>query len=178
MMNKLRYGVATVAFAAALGLNPAAHAADNANADATAEVLSALTLTVATNTKLDFGAMVVSGAGTVSLAADGTLDCSDTDIVCSGTTGIPTFNVAGGTSGKAVSINLPTGTVQLVRQGSAGSLASDVIELGSFVDSSSGEVTLDGTGASSFEVGGTITLDGTETPGIFDGQFNVSIEYS
>ena len=179
MINKLRYGAAGAAIAFALGMTSVANAADNADADATAEVLSALTLEVATGTALDFGAMVVSGAGTVSLAADGTLDCSSTSIVCSGTTSVPTFNISGGTVGKAVTVSLPSASVDLVRQGTAGTLASDVIVLNGFVDNTTaGEVTLDAAGGGSFQVGGTINLDGTESAGIYDGTFNVSVAYS
>lgn len=179
MINKLRFGAAGAAIAAALGMASVANAADNADATATAEVLSALTLEVAAGTKLDFGSMVVSGAGTVALAADGTLTCTDPDVICSGTTSVPTFNISGGTINKAVTVTLPTGTVNLLRSGGAPANASDVIVLGSFVDdTTAGEVTLDGSGAGSFDVGGTITFDGSEVPGVYSGTFNVSVAYS
>jgi len=128
--------------------------------------------------------MVVSGGGTVSLAADGTLDCSATDIVCSGTTDVPTFDI-GGTASKAVTINLPSSTVNLRHPSfGAGSTGEHTIELSSFVTDAANngagdpEVTLDGSGDGSFNVGGTITFDGSEVAGTFSATFNVSVEYT
>lgn len=176
-MNKtIRLGAAGIAMFAAMGMSSVAHA-DTATADATAEVLDALVLTA--DTDLDFGAMVVSGPGSVTIQSDGTLDCSATDIVCSGTTSISSFTVDG-TADKAVTINLPTGTVNLVHTGNVGStLPQHVITLGSFTtDATGSEVTLDATGTNGFDVGGTITLDGTEISGTYEGSFDVSVEYS
>lgn len=180
MTKTIRFGAAGIAMFAALGLSTAAHA-DTATADATAEVLEALVLE--NDTALDFGAMVVSGAGTVTLAADGSLDCTNANITCSGTTGVAGFSITQGTAGKAVTINLPTSTVELRHPSfSALSAGEHSIILGAFTSSENGtsgpEVTLDGNGLGSFDVGGTITLDGTEVPGVYDGTFDVSVEYS
>ncbi|MEP3422563.1 MAG: DUF4402 domain-containing protein [Erythrobacter sp.] len=179
-MNKtIRFSAAGIAMFAALGMGTAAHA-DTATADATAEVLEALVLN--NNSGLDFGAMVVSGGGAVTLASDGTLTCSDPDIVCSGTTGVADFTVEG-TANKAVTINLPTGSVELRHPSYTPATATQhAIELSAFSSSANGatgpEVTLDGAGDGAFSVGGTITLDGTEEAGQFDGTFVVSVEYS
>lgn len=179
MINKLRYGAAGAAFAVALGMSPAAQAADNANATATAEILSSLTLDVAAGTSLDFGQMVLpnTNGGAVSLSAGGVLDCSDPDIVCSGTTGVPTFNITTGTPNKAVTVSLPTSASTLLRVGGTSGVTQDEIVLDTFTTSAA-TLNLDGTGAGSFTVGGTITLDGDETPGVFNGTFNVSVAYS
>ena len=91
MKKFLRFGAASAVVAASLGMSTVAQAQDSASADAFAEILTALELSLDTGSKLDFGAMVVTGAGVVSLdAATGNLDCSDTDIVCSGTTELAT----------------------------------------------------------------------------------------
>ena len=179
MINKLRFGAAGAVFAVALGMGSAAQAPDNANATATAEILSSLTLDVVPGTSLDFGQMVLpnTNGGSVSLSAGGTLDCSDPDIVCSGTTSVPTFNITTGTPGKAVTVNLPASASTLLRVGGTGGVSQDEIELDSFTTSAA-TVNLDGSGAGSFTVGGTITLDGDETPGVFNGTFNVSVAYS
>lgn len=176
-MNKtIRFGAAGIAMFTAMGMSSVAHA-DTATADARAEVLDALVLT--NNSVLDFGAMVVSGGGSVSLAADGTLNCSAADITCSGTTGVANFDVDG-TANKAVTVNLPTGTVNLVHTDFATSTnAEHVIVLGAFTsDATGGEVTLDAGGIADFNVGGTITLDGSEIAGIYQGSFQVTVEYS
>lgn len=104
MFNKFRMGAAGAAIAAALAFGGAAQAADNADATATAEILSALTLELETGSSLDFGAVVVSGAGSLTMAADGTLDCSDANLICSGTTDVPVFNITGGTADENVKI--------------------------------------------------------------------------
>lgn len=179
MTKNFRYSAAGIAMFAALGMGSVAHA-DTATADATAEVLDALVLT--NTTALDFGTMVVSGAGAVTLAADGSLTCTDPDIVCSGTTGVAGFSVDG-TANKAVTINLPAASVELRHPSyTAATAAQHSIILDTFTSSENGaggpEVTLDGAGDATFDVGGTITLDGTEEAGVFDGTFDVSVEYS
>jgi len=179
MKKTIRFSAAGVAMFAALGMSSAAHA-DTATADATAEVLDALVLTA--DTALDFGTMVVSGGGVVTLGADGTLTCDDADIVCSGTTGVAGFSLEG-TANKAVTINLPASSVEL-RHPDYTALDADAhnIVLDTFTSSENGadgpEVTLDGDGAATFDVGGTITLDGSEVAGIYEGEFVVTVEYS
>lgn len=179
MTKTIRFGAAGIAMFAAMGMSSVAHA-DTATADATAEVLDALVLN--NDSALDFGTMVVSGAGTVVLGSDGTLDCSATDIVCSGTTSVAGFSVEG-TANKAVTINLPTADVELRHPSyTAGTAAEHSIVLNTFTSSENGgsgpEVTLDGAGDATFNVGGTITLDGNEAAGVFDATFDVSVEYS
>lgn len=177
MTKTIRFGAAGIALFAAMGMSNAAFAQDTANATATAEVLDALTLN--NSTGLDFGTMVVDGAGTVSLAADGTLDCAAADIVCSGTSAVAAFDVTG-TANKAVTINLPTAAIDLNHPDlTAASTGEHTIELDAFVSSGTGnEITLDGSGDGSFTVGGSIEFDGSEVAGIYTGSFDVSVEYS
>ena len=179
MTKTIRLGAAGIAMFAALGMSSAAHA-DTATADATAEVLDALVLN--NTAALDFGTMVVSGAGTVTLFSDGSLDCAAADIICSGTTSVANFTVAG-TANKAVTINLPTADVELRHPSyTAATAAEHSIILNAFTSSENGgsgpEVTLDAAGDASFDVGGTISLDGSEEAGVFDATFDVSVEYS
>ncbi|KPP90640.1 DUF4402 domain-containing protein [Erythrobacter sp. HL-111] len=178
MTKMIRFGAAGVALFAAMGMSTAAFAQDDtATATATAEVLDALTLD---NTNgLDFGTMVVDGGGTVTLGADGVLDCSAGDIVCSGTSAVAAFDVTG-TANKAVTINLPTDSIDLNHPDFSGSSVGEhTIELDAFTSSASGnEITLDGSGEGDFTVGGTITFDGSEVAGIYSGSFDVSVEYS
>lgn len=179
-MNKtIRFGAAGIAMFAAISMSSAAHA-DTATADATAEILDALVLN--NDSALDFGAMVVSGAGVVTLAADGTLTCASADIICSGTTGVAGFSVEG-TAAKAVTINLPSASVELRHPNyTLATAAEHVVVLDTFTSSENGasgaEVTLDAAGDATFNVGGTITLDGSEVAGTYDGTFDVTVEYS
>ncbi len=178
MKKAFRIGATGVAIAAAMGMSSVAHA-DNADATATAEILEALTLDLQTGTSLDFGSMVVSAASTVSLdAATGALDCTDAGVTCTGTSGVPTFDV-GGTANKEVTINLPASITMNHTNGtdslSVGSIASD-----GAVDPLTGDesVTLDAAGDASFSVGGEISVDENTEPGVYTGTFNVSVEYS
>lgn len=199
MTKTIRFGAAGVALAAALSMTSVAHAQDSDTATATAEVLQALTV-VSDGSDLDFGAMVVSGAGTVSLDADGNFDCTDTDIVCSGTTSVAHFDVTG-TADKFVTINLPSTTVELrhsAYDATDPTLSGPdyVIELDGFVSNNAYynntvdptdptiilsewyELQLDASGDGAFDVGGEITFDGSEVAGVYSQDFTVSVEYS
>ncbi len=184
MINKLRMGAAGAVFAAALAGTPA-FAADNADATATAEILESIDVTLVSGTSLDFGAMVVTGAGTVSLdASTGNLDCSDADIVCSGATDIAEFSVDTASDGRTLQINLPS-SVNLLRAGGTAGNAADELVLDGFnsdaaYDAVNDEYTLvyDASGTNEFAVAGDLTFDGSEGPGVYNGTFNVSVEYN
>lgn len=188
MKKFLRFGAASAIVAASLGMSNVAQAADTATAEARAEILSALQLTLDTGSKLDFGSMVVTGAGVVSLdAGTGTLDCSSAAIVCSGTTETAAFSITSGTGLKDVTIVFDTPTTTLRRSGGVPGTAADELVLSNFnsdadlVTATTGdyyEVTLTSTGTSSFKVGGELAFDGSETAGLYVGSFNVSVEYS
>lgn len=199
MINKFRMGAAGAALAAALAFGGAAQAADTATANAQAEVVQALTLVK--NTDLDFGKIVVAGAGTVDVAADGTPTCS-ANITCYSTTSAADFSITTGTIGKSVTVNLPAAT-ELVLQGATpdgfGVFAdADKLELDSYVTDATSNDILDtdgvtvlgqyytvtladdgaGNGAADFAIGGTITIDGTEGEGIYETTISVSVEYT
>jgi len=200
MKKTLKIGAAGAVIALSMGMNSIAHAADDADATASVEVLRPLTLT--NDAGLDFGAVAVNGSGTVAMAIDGfgaaDLTCS-TDIVCTGTSGLAGFTVSDGSGGRTVTVDLPSAGIDLVHTAPADPLAVDpateVIELGSYVtDADEGtdifgdpngeySVTLGGSGdpdegEASFQVGGTLTFDGSEVAGTYEGTFNVSVEYS
>jgi len=177
MTKTIRFGAAGIALFAAMGMSNAAFAQTSATADARAEVLDSLVLT--NTAALDFGTMVVNGGGSVDLAPDGTLDCGDPDIVCSGTSTVAAFDVEG-TASKEVTINLPTADIELRHPGFAGGPNQDEfrIMLNTFVSSTGTTVMLDGAGQGSFNVGGTITLDAVQQAGIYTGTFDVTVEYS
>ena len=184
MKNVFRLG-ATVAAFAVMATGTTAYAADNADATASVEVMKPLTLT--NTADLDFGpALVSAGGGTVTVSPSGGLTCSSAGVVCSGTVSAAAFDITGGTAAKKVSVILPAVT-NLVRVGAAvgTTAAADLIGFGSLttdavLNATNGdrEVTLGATGAGTFNVGGTITFDGSETPGTYEATFNVSVDYS
>lgn len=187
MKKFLRFGAASAVVAASLGMSTVANAADTASADAFAEILTALELSLDTGSKLDFGAMVVTGPGVVTLDAVSGLDCTDTDIVCSGTTELAAFSITSGTALKDVTIKFDAPTVVLGRTGGVVGAAADELVLSNFnsdateTTDTSGtyyEVTLSNTGTGAFQVGGDLTFDGSEVAGVYTGNFGVSVEYS
>jgi len=178
MTKTIRIGAAAIAMFAAMGMSTAAQA-DTASADATAEVLQPLTLLLDDGT-LDFGSIVVDGADTLTLTPDNTMDCANKNVVCVGTTAVPTFSVEG-TGNKDITINLPTTDVELVVQGGASGVPEQVLTLNNFttntqINNAPG-VTLDGSGEALFSVGATLNIGATQEAGIYEGQFNVDVEY-
>ncbi len=188
MKKFLRFSAASAVVAASLGMSTVAQAQDSASADAFAEILTALQLELDLGSKLDFGAMVVTGAGAVSLdAATGNLDCTAAAIVCSGTTELAAFSITAGTAGKGVTVNFDTPSVTLLRNGGTVGTAADELVLDNFnsdatlVPDIAGdyyEVTLGAGGLGAFQVGGDLTFDGSEVAGVYEGTFDVSVEYS
>ncbi|MDY7096876.1 MAG: DUF4402 domain-containing protein [Pseudomonadota bacterium] len=179
MTKTLRIGAAGIAMFAALGMGSAAHAQDTASADATAEVLQALDLTL-TSGSLDFGAIVVNGAETLTLTPAGVMDCTNKQVVCSGTTDNPLFTVTG-TDGKDVTVNLPASSIDLTRVGGTTGAAADTLVVDNFTSSADtltgAEVTLTG-GSADFTVGGTLSIGATQNAGVYEGSFSVSVDYS
>ena len=175
MTKTIRFGAAGIAMFAALGMGSVAHA-NTASADATAEILEALQLDL-TSGSLDFGAIVVNGADTLTLEANGNMDCANKQVVCSGTTDTPLFTVQG-TDGKDVTINLPTTAVDLTRVGGTVGVSADTLTVDNFTSSATGnEVTLNA-GSATFSVGGTLDIGATQNAGVYEGSFDVSVDYS
>jgi hypothetical protein len=188
MKKFFRFGAVSAVVAASLGMSTVAQAQDNDTADAFAEILPALTLALDTGSRLDFGAMVVSGPGTVTLDAVAGLDCTTADIVCTGTTEVAAFSISSGKGLTDVTINFDTPSVTLLVSGGTPGDAADELELDNFnsdatlvIDIVAGnyyEVNLDAAGTAAFDVGGDLTFDGSEGAGVYTGTFAVSVEYS
>lgn len=175
MKNVFRLGAAVAAFAV-MATGTTAYAADNADATATVEVLKPLTLAKAAD--LNFGQALVNGAGTITIAANGGLTCTSAGVICSGAVTAASFDISGGTAGKAVTITMPTSANDLIRLGAPAATTAASDRIGLSLTTPAAEVTLNAAGERSFGVGGTITFDGSETPGVYESTFNVSVEYS
>jgi hypothetical protein len=153
----------TAVLAITLGATSAQAASDTA--EARARVLRALTLT--NNTALEFGAVVAAaGGGTVQISAAGARTCGGS-LTCSGTVSAAAFDITGGTSGEVVTINADP-SVNLIS--GANSMTATLVE-------SAATATLDGTGAASFTVGGTLTVAANQAEGVYLGTFNVTADY-
>lgn len=176
MKSVLRYTAAGVALAT-LGFASNASAATG-SAQATAEILSNLTVAASTTDGvLNFGTISANG-----LAATSTVVVSPADAVtcganltCTGTAAAPTFNVTG-FAGQTVAVSFPASTATLTRSGGAlGSMAYQM-QVSAFT-SSAATVTLTG-GAGSFSIGGTLTVNPTQAPGVYTGSVGVQVEYN
>lgn len=173
MTKTIRFGVAGIAMFAALGLGSTAHAQDTATATAEAEVLEAIDIRLVGGI-LDFGSLVVTGPGSVTLTPLGARDCSATTVTCVDTPTNPQFEVTG-TAGRGVTVTLPSTDVTLTNT-AAGS--TDTMTLNGFTSSEGTAITLDASGAELFTVGGTLNFVNGQDAGIYRGTFDVSVDYS
>lgn len=181
MTKILRTAAAGVALFAAVGMGSAAHAQVTESADARAEVLAALQLT--NDADLDFGALVMnttSTGGTVTVDTSGFRACSG-DVICGpgGTEQASAFTVTG-PAGTNVSVSvqdLATNPVTLTHTLNGGSTAANHnIDL-TALDNGASAGFFSFLGSESFNVGGTISLDGSEIPGTYVGSFDVTVSY-
>jgi len=167
MRSILRLSAAGLALAS-FGIASSASAA-TAQADATAVILDALTVSIYNGADtLDFGSIGESGSGgTVDLSADGTTLVCSSGLVCSGTTAVPEFIIEG-VAGEAVTIDFVQSTVQLTGPGAPMDVA---------LDASATLATLDGAGEAFFTVGGLLTVGAGQTAGTYNGTFDVDVAY-
>ena len=176
MKSVLRYTVAALAVAT-VGIASNASAATG-SAQATAEILSNLTVTAsATDGVLNFGSITANGltaTSTVVVSPADALTCG-TNLTCTGTAAAPTFNVTG-FAGQTVAVSFPTSTATLNRAGGALGTMNIQMQVSSFTTSAN-TVTLTG-GVGSFSIGGTLTVNPTQAPGVYTGAVNVQVEYN
>ncbi len=199
--------VAAVAFAAmpAMAQTAGDPNANQADADARAEILAGLTLTNVAGSSLDFGSIVVLGAGTVSVPSDGSaISCPAAAAVCSGTTDVAEFEVSG-SDGKAVSITLPdasAATDELQFDDGVTVHSIDITEFETNAKLDSTTQVVDGLGVpvfdpitgapifvqydgvllaggtATFPVGGSIALVAGQEPGLYEHTFTVEVNYN
>lgn len=176
MKTILRTAAAGVAIAS-LGLASAASAATTAQADARAEILTALAVTVdPADNVLNFGTIADGGIAAstpVVLGTDGLVAACPANLVCGGTTNAPTFNIEG----------LPTLLVDVSFENASETLTHsgglDTLTAGTFTTSLTGnQVALDAAGDASFTVGGTLTVDPGQIPGVYNGSVTVNVAYN
>lgn len=184
MKSILRTAVAGVALAS-FGIASAASAATSDEAQVTAEILTALSVDVrAGDDTLDFGTLADGGivaATDVVVGADGVRGACPALLQCGGTTNAPTFDITGlvglpvgiSVRNATESLNLPVGTI--VPAGFSGAMTVKDFTL----SDADAEITLDGTAANdSFAVGGTLTVNPNQYPGVYTGTLTVDVVYN
>ncbi|MBD2843117.1 DUF4402 domain-containing protein [Erythrobacter rubeus] len=138
-----------------------------AQGSATAEVVAPITLTHVTNAALDFGTFTTGDNGgtvVVDLAGDGT-DSGDVTLIGGSAEAADAFTVAGDAS-RSFSITT-----------SAGSVGNGTDTM-NFTTNAPTDGTLNGSGAAAFSVGGTLTVAGGESAGVYTGTYDVTVAYN
>lgn len=137
---------------------------------ASARIVRPLTLTATGS--LNFGTIVMNGltaSRTISLDAAGVLDCAggSTEVVCSGATSVPTYNVRG-TNNMVVTVIKNTSTLS---NGAGGTLTLTPV--------GQNTVTLTNSGApgTDFGIGGSISIATTQAEGLYTGTVDVQVDY-
>jgi hypothetical protein len=179
MRNSLRLAVVGAALSA-ISFASAANAAATATATATAEVLDTLSLTA--DSALDFGQIAANTGGTVTVGSDSNASKTGT-LVSTGTRAPAGFTVTGSaganvlvslpdTSGGPVVLSLNDPSWDVVAQGPLPTMSLDGFE------SDLTDVALSATtGQGTFKVGGTLSVGSAQHPGVYNGTFDVSVEY-
>ena len=145
---------------------------DPATGDAKAEVITPVTLAHDGDATLNFGRMVVTSAGTVSVPADNTTgSAAYTGGVTLASGGDVTaayhFTVSGLTSGVTYTVNLPASiTLDLTTDNTKHLTVNSVTTNVSA-----------GASAAEFYVGGTLDVPASVTEGTYTGTYNVTITY-
>lgn len=168
MKTILRTAAAGLAIAS-LGIASSASAVtDTANAEA--EILAALTLTVEPlDNLLDFGLIADNGAGgTVDVPPGSNVPSCAGGLVCSGTGASPNFDLVG-EPGLSVGISFTDSTPDLT---------SGLNSMTYALSSSANSLTLDGAGDGTFDVGGTLTVGANQPAGVYTGTFEVVAIYN
>jgi len=175
-MNKFLRLTSLAATVAALALTAApAQAASLVSATPVAKakvkILKGLTLT--SSSDLDFGTVVLSGAGawagdTVSVDLAGAQTCT-ANLTCSGTTSAAAYNVTGSNNAVVV-VTVPASVT--ITNGTDNLTVTTTKSIGATVTMpNSGNTGID------FEVGGSITLASTTVDGFYQGDIDVTADY-
>jgi hypothetical protein len=136
-----------------------------------AKVLKPLTLEALRD--LDLGTITLKPGSwsnaTVGISRTGVFSCASANLICSGPSSTARYKVAGSNKETAI-ITAPN--VTLVNQ-------SDPTKTLILVVDNPGQVTLTSSGkqGSTFDLGGSITLDSTTASGDYTGTFNVTVDY-
>lgn len=155
---------ATPAFAAPVGVT------GGPPPSATARIIKPLTLT--SSGSLNFGTIVMDGVTanrTIALSDANVVDCGSgsTEVLCSGATSVPTYNVRG-TNNQVVTIIKTASTLT----GSNGGTLT-------LTPTGAANVTLTSSGSpgDDFTIGGTIVIAPATVDGVYTGAVNVTVDY-
>lgn len=171
MTKLLRMTAAVVALSFASAPALAAPVGTTNNARASANIVKPLTL-VATQ-DLSLGTILLVGStaysATVGISHDGTWNCSNSNVDCSGTPQVAKYRVTG-TNNQVVTITADNVTL---------TNANDSTKTLLMTTSNPGTMNLGNSGSTGteFSLGGAITVADTTADGTYSGIFNVTVNY-
>ena len=171
-MNKL-IRFASLAAALTLTATPAFAVDPNQQATANARIIKPLVMTWVQD--LDFGTIVLSGAGAwsgavIDIEQDGSFSCTNANVTCSGNNDEARYHLAG-TNQQTINITASS-TITL------NNLTDGVSSLTMNVDApATVPMPNSGNAGTSFGVGGSITVDSTTPDGVYQGTFDVTADY-
>jgi Mat/Ecp fimbriae major subunit len=173
MLNKMKITLASAIVAAAM-VSGAANAA-TANADATVQILTPVTVTKTAD--LDFGLIATSGAGTVVVNEVSAAKSCSGAVTCVGAAGVlGSFNVSSA-SGQVISVSVGNATLALAGQPSMpASLRLAGTGVSTVPTGNAGSYT-SGAAAKAVNVGGTLTVGAAQGAGTYSGQFTLTADY-
>ncbi len=176
--SRVTFQLACTAMAAAAFLSAPAHAAQ-ATASASGTVVAPIAITV--NTNLVFGSFAAGPGGTVTISTSGARAATGPTLMTGASPTAARFDI----TGQASSTYSITHSGTAVLTNTTG-LGNETMGLAKFSDltganATSGSATagtLDGAGAQSLYVGGTLTVGAAQVPGVYVGTVIATVEYN
>jgi len=163
-----KYGALLALPLAALASTPASAA--TANAQVNANVVKPVVFTATGS--LNFGTIVINkitANRTISLSAANVLTCGNTtELICSGATSVPTYNVQG-TNKQVITINKNPSTLRNNVNGATLTLTP--------IGPASVTLTNSGAPGSDFAIGGSFVITPTTGEGVYSGVVDVTVDY-
>ena len=168
MTNKFRSAFLAGGALLAVSFGATGANAATASATATANIVQAITITQ--NAGLNFGTIVpAAAAATVAVDTGGARTCGGS-LTCSGTVAAGAFT-ATGTGGMTVLISSDASTS--IDDGAGGGAPMSVTGL----TVSAASAVLSGGGSTTFTVGGTLNVGANQVAGVYNGTYNVNVNY-
>lgn len=149
----------------------AAFAANSINADASATVVTPISISQA-NAGLDFGKFSAGAGGTVTRPHTGDRTGSGV-VLLGGTTGAAASFTVTGDGGATYTVTLPADNMVAVTRVGGGSMA-----INGFTKSLGNDDLVLAGGTQTFSVGGVLTVSPTQAAGAYAGDFPISVQYN
>lgn len=153
---------------AVLGLTSVSAFAATGTANATATVITPITITKTAD--LRFGKFAASTGGTVVMSTASARSATGAVVLSTVDAGGAASFSIGGDANATYAITLPSSATI--------SSGGNDMTVGTFTSNPSGTGTLSGAGAQTLLVGGTLTVSNAQAVGSYTGTFDVSVEYN